>query len=217
MTDLQDAVNELTQPIIEHMAQIGDDGKWIRTHTVEHPPLLHQLENAVKPSSTVTGPGTPALPSERSPIDLNMLLEFAKISSEIRSWCRIRKVEVTHPPRGDAVVDLRAWGADAAADETLEGTFYIRTLRRWVTLIQGFLRPAETFEADYPCPICGASAWGEYINGGSTRAILVSYQKDDDGRIFDERAFCRPCQTVWEGHASVMELAEEQHEARRIS
>lgn len=87
MSDLSEAVTALTEPTIEHIAQLGDDGKWVRTHTVEHAPLLRQLADAVKPASTVTGPGTPSMPSERSPIDLTLLLEFSKIASEIRSWC----------------------------------------------------------------------------------------------------------------------------------
>lgn len=207
---LLEAVEALTKPVIEHMVQIGDDGKWLRAHTIEHPPLLRQIADAVTPLSSVTGPGTPALPSERSPIDLHMLYEYSKIFSQIRSWCHKAGVPVTRPPHVDVVADLDAWAATRGRAE-VEG-FYVKQLRKWADLIRDLLNPGESFEADYPCPVCGATEWGDFIMGGSTRAILVTYAKDDAGHIRNERALCRPCSTVWEGHEAVWELAGEQHE-----
>lgn len=216
MTDpLLEAVNALTAPTIAKVAQVGDDGTWIRNHTVVHPPLLRQLADAVKPASAISGPGTPSLPSERSPIDLRMLYEYAKISTQVRAWCRMAKVEVTRPPHVDVAADLDGWYASVAvAFETVGAGFYLLTLRKWADLIRDLLAPGESFEADYPCPICGQSEWGDYLHGGSTRAILVTYRKDDNGHVSGERAVCRACVpvTVWEGHESLMELAEEQHE-----
>lgn len=218
MTDLlAEAVNALTAPTIAKVAQVGDDGTWIRNHTVVHPPLLRQLADAVKPASAISGPGTPSLPSERSPIDLRMLYEYAKISGQIRAWCRMAKVEVTRPPHVDVVSDLDAWYAHRSASGMVDA-WYIGQLRKWADLIRDLLQPGESFEADYPCPICGQSEWGDYLTGGSTRAILVTYRKDDSGHVSDERAVCRACApvTVWEGHESLMELAEEQHEKRAL-
>jgi hypothetical protein len=218
MSDLSDAVDALAEPIEEHIAQIGDDGRWLRAHTVNLPPLLQQLRDRINPTGGNDGASKVALPAERSPADLNVLLQYAKISSAIRSWCHIRKVPVTRPPKVDVSVDLKAWGAHADADGTLEGTWYVRELTKWAHLIETLLRPGESFEADYPCPICKATGWGNAIDGGSSRAILVTYQKDDDGRVFDERAVCRgrDCNTVWVGHDSLMELAAEQHEITRL-
>jgi hypothetical protein len=209
VTDLQDAVNELTQPIIEHMAQIGDDGKWIRTHTVEHPPLLHQLENAVNPSKN-GGPGTPATPATRSILNFEALFLFAKISSEIKSWCLRRKLTGR---LADRVEDLQAWADNVSADAEFDGSWYTRELHRWAALIRDTLNPGESFEAKIKCPICGATSWGDAINGGGSWSVAVSYRLDDRERMTDERAMCRACSTVWTGHEAVMELAEEAYES----
>jgi hypothetical protein len=209
MTDLQDAVNELTQPIIEHMAQIGDDGKWIRTHTVEHPPLLHQLQDAVNPSNN-TADGSAASPSTRSILNFEALFLFAKISSEIKSWCLIRHIKPERPL--DRIADLDAWAEDARNDAGLAGDFYIRRLRLWAVQIRETLNPGESFEAKVECPICGATSWGDAINGGGLWSIGVTYRLDERGHMVDERALCRACSTVWVGHAAIMDLAEEAHE-----
>ena len=213
MTDLSDAVDALAEPVIEHVAQIGDDGKWLRAHTTVHPPLLRQLADRVRPSGVPDGAGGKSSPAERSVADLNALLEYAKITTAIRSWCHKRKVKVTRPPHVDPVADLIRWRGSVEFDTPLaDDGWHVRQLTKWVAVIETILNPRQAFEADYPCPICHATSWGNAIDGGSTRAIVIMYQVDDKGHLFDERALCRPCQTVWDGHASVMELAEEQHE-----
>lgn len=211
MTDaLLDAVDRLTLPQENHLAQIGDDGKWIRAHTVTLPPLLQQLGDAVNPSSNTTA-GSASSPATRAPLDVTALYEWSKMSSAIRSWCHMRGVEVTRNPV-NVVEDLTNWYHSTVGTGLL-GTFYIRELDRWADLIENLLTPGQQFEADYPCPICKATSWGNAVDGGSTRAILITYRKDDHGFMSDERAMCRPCRTVWLGHDSLMELAEEQHEA----
>ena len=46
MTDLLDVIDELTKPKVEHVAQRTDGGEWIRTHTVDLPPLLQRMVEA---------------------------------------------------------------------------------------------------------------------------------------------------------------------------
>lgn len=115
MSDLQEAVDALTEPVIEHIAQTGDDGKWLRAHSVEHPPLLRQLADAINPSKN-SGPGTPATPATRSIVNFEAMFLHAKISSEIKSWCLIRKVKPVRPV--DRIRDLQAW-ADSRNRRTL--------------------------------------------------------------------------------------------------
>jgi hypothetical protein len=211
VTDLQDAVDALAEPIVEHIAQTGDDGKWLRAHSVEHPPLLRQLADAVNPSKN-SGPGTPATPATRSILNFEAMFLHAKISSEIKSWCLIRHLKPVRP--ADRIADLKAWGEDAAADPELDGTFYVRRLWSWVHQIRNTLNPGESFEAKVKCPICGATSWGDAINGGGLWSIAVMYRLDDRDQMQDERALCRSCNTLWQGHDAVMELAEEAHESR---
>lgn len=215
MTDLRLAVDRLTVPVTLKLMQ----GTGLVTQVL--PPLLTQLHDRISPTGGNDGGSKSASPSERSPADLNVLLQYAKISSAIRSWCHIRKVPVTRPPHVDPVVDLINWGASVEFDTTLEGSWYVRELGKWEALIDSLLHPGERFESDYPCPICKSTGWGDQIRGGSNRPILITYQKDDNDLMINQRAVCRgvdangvDCNTVWVGHESIMELAEEQREGR---
>lgn len=204
MSDLLSVVDELTKPSIEHVAQKTDKGEWIRTHTVEHPGLFDQLRDA---GSGRTHGGSGAAKHERAPLDLDALYMYAMYSAQVADWCRLRDVQYTRNP----TVDLRAFYAATLADNTFDPHATTVILSRWVTAIKDHFDPPKKFEAIYPCPICGQSAFGNVIDGGG-RAIEIRYRVDDDGRVSDERALCRACETVWMGGGSVRELAEEQHE-----
>lgn len=204
--DLLTAVDTLTKPEHRHLAQKDDFGKWIKVHSITDPPLLQRMHDAVHPSSNKTA-GSASSASTRSPADLDAMFEYAKMTSQIRDWCRMQRVQ----PSRDAIVDLRRWYTSTLINPVHE-PFYTRQLTQWATIIRNHLDPPETFTAKHPCPICGAKAWGDAINGGDGWPIEIRYRKDETDRMVDEMALCRPCKAVWIGHAAVMELAEEMDE-----
>lgn len=206
MHDLLAAVDDLTKPVIDHIAQKTDAGMWIRAVTVEHPPLLDQLREA---GSGRTSPGSNRGKHERSPIDLDAAFMHAQYAAQIGDWCRMVGVK----PSRSATESLRAWYAATRALNDFNGDGYQTILVRWAHTIRAHFDPPEKFEAKQPCPICGASTWGDQINGGG-RAIEISYRLTDTRDITGERALCRPCNTVWQGGDAVRELAEEMQEKR---
>lgn len=207
---LLDAVDALTKPVINHVAQKTDAGAWLRVKTIEHVPLLQQMHDSVHPSSNAKD-GSGSSKSTRSVIDLDALFEYAKMSSAIRSWCNILKVQPTRDP----VVDLRRWYVAFTALPEHDDTFYRRELRRWAGIIHKHLDPPQSFVPEGACPICGQTSWGDRINGGDMWPIVVEYRIDDNtGNTKDHTALCRLCRTLWEGYDSVMELAEEINEKR---
>ncbi|MET0716395.1 MAG: hypothetical protein ABWY57_15930 [Mycetocola sp.] len=207
MTDLLEAVDALTQPVIEHIAQKSDTGKWLKAHTVTRPPLLQQMADAVTPSSNRTA-GSAASADTRTPIDLGALFEYRKMAAQIGDWCRI----VNIPPTRDAVTDLRRWYTARLAIADGEDRFYIRALTAWGNTIRNYLEPPESFVPEYGCPVCGATTWGDMINGGGPWPIEVKYRVDEQGITSDEVALCRPCRAVWEGHDAIVELSDEMKE-----
>lgn len=206
MTDLLDAVDELTKPEHRHLAQKDDFGKWIKVHSVTDPPLLQRMQDAVHPSTNKNA-GSAASASTRAPADLEAMFEYAKMTSQIRDWCRMQTVTVLRDP----IRDLRRWYTSTLTQPVLE-QFYIRQLRQWATTIRNHLDPPETFVAKHPCPVCGAQGWGDAINGGDTWPIEIRYRKDETDRVTDEIALCRPCRAVWVGHDAILELADEMNE-----
>ncbi|KTR02087.1 DUF7341 domain-containing protein, partial [Curtobacterium luteum] len=78
-TRLLDAVDALTKPTIDHVRQTTDDGEYLRTVPVEHPPLLQQLADAVVPSAGNDGGSKSASARERNVLDSDALWELTRI------------------------------------------------------------------------------------------------------------------------------------------
>lgn len=203
MTDLLTAVDRLTKPEHQHIAQKDDTGRWLKAHTVTHPPLLQRMHEAVHPSSNRTA-GSASSASTRSPIDLDALFEYAKMTAQIRDWCRIEHI----PPHRDPVTALRQWYV-ARLIHPGDDTWHIRQLTGWARIIRDHLNPPERFTVKAPCPCCLVTGYGDEINGGDTWPIEVRYRLTDDGRMVDHIAFCRACGTTWVGKEAVIELADE--------
>lgn len=199
-----DTLDELTK---EHRERITTDDA---THVVTVKPLLVQLRERTYPSGEQNG-GSTGLKSTRSPVDVDALHLHTKINAFIRAWC----FQVNVTPTQDGVVDLRRWFVmwDSLNPDQAEQSYHHKMMRSWVRAIRDHLDPPETFDADYPCPVCGATEWGDVINGGGSRPIRIQYRKKD-GAMRDERALCRACLVVWEGHEAVAELGEELAEKR---
>jgi hypothetical protein len=201
---LLDVVDELTRPKFEQVAQL-QDGKWA-VRNVQVPALLELMRDAVTPSGEGNG-GSGASKSTRAPVDLEALFEFAKMTSTAAGWAHGAGVRPTREP----ATDLRAWYSATLGDNTRNDDWYRRHITRWVVIIRNKLVPPKSFEAKYPCPVCGTVGWGDQFNGGGSWPIEVRYRLDDDERMRDEVARCRApqCGVVWYGHDAVVELAEE--------
>lgn len=204
---LLEAVEALTRPVIEHVAQRTDTGKWIRTHTTESAPLLTQLHDKVWPSGG-NDANSKAAPNERSVADNNALYEYAKICSQIGDWVRLAGGNATRDP----ITNLQRWhalyvGTDRDADD-----WYTRQLRGWAHHIRKMLDKPSAFTLAGACPVCGATEWGDMINGGGMRVLKVEYVLDDHDHPKDVNALCQACRVVWEGRDAVEELADELNE-----
>jgi hypothetical protein len=204
MVDLLAAVDALTLVEHDHVAQKSDDGRWLKAHTVTHPSLLQRMADAVTPSSN-RDTASASSASTRSPIDTVALFEYAKMSTQIKSWCLMVKVA----PDRDPAVGLRRWYTARLADNDRDDTWYTRQLTGWANLIRDHLNPPQSFTIKAPCPVCLSTGFGDAINGGDTWPIEVRYRLTDDVRVTDEIARCRVCQAVWQGHDAVTELADE--------
>lgn len=208
---LLEAVEALTKPQTDHIAQRTDSGRWIKAHTVQHPPLLQRMHEAVTPSGGNDGASKSAAAAERSLLDVSALYEYVKITSQIRSWLVLLEVQ----PTKDPVLDLQKWHVAHLADKDHADDWYIRILRGWAGHIRRLLDKPKSFTIPGACPVCGATEWGDMLNGGGTQVIKVEYRLDDDGATpKDHSALCQACKLVWEGHDAVMELADELTEKR---
>lgn len=201
--DLLATVDLLTLPSFEHIAQ-GGDGNW-RVRSVQVPPLLELMRDAVLPSGGKDA-GSKSLPNTRNPVDWDAMLAYHRMLSTAAGWAH----DAGSVPTRDPIRDLRAWYAATLTDNARDDDWYRRHLNGWVVIIRAHLEPPESFVIQRACPVCRVEAYGNAIDGGDQWPIEVRYRKNDDGRILDEVAHCRAgCNTVWRGHESIMELAEE--------
>jgi hypothetical protein len=190
MSDLLSAIDALTLPIKSKVVQQNDAGITC-TSPVELPPLLVQLDNAIRSSMGRSTSGA-SLAFERAPLDTGALFEAMKITEQIEQWCRIVKVKATRQP----ATDLRAWYVARLpmADDPAGDTFHARQLEKWARTIESLLdRPREK-DLPSPCPTCGAKTWwrdgAEYY-----RPLLVKYRTEDP--VGSATAICRSCEAVW--------------------
>jgi hypothetical protein len=161
----------------------------------------------VWPSGENNG-GAAAAANERIPLDAHILLEYSKIASQITSWA----VGLELVPTRDPIKDLQRWYAATRALRDWNEEWHIRQLRGWARHIRRLLAKSGNFIVEHPCPICGATEWGNMIDGGGRYPIKVEYVIEDDGHLSDHSALCQSCRTVWEGFDAVDELATELNE-----
>jgi hypothetical protein len=138
---LRKAVNALTQPVRSKVIQDPPPGLgWELSHTVtvELPPLLTQLEEAIRGSIGVGGSGS--LANERNMLDGDALYRFTLISTTIRDWARIvgAKVDKQSPAN-----TLRSWFVLFQQNRnSLEvERSYVKQLTAWANQIDAKLNP----------------------------------------------------------------------------
>jgi hypothetical protein len=196
------AVEALTKPTIEHYKQTDDDGRYIKTHTTEHPPLLEQLRERVNPS-TNTSAGSASLKSNRNLIDSDALYRYSQISSQIGDWCLMVKAPRTHDP----IANLNRWYAAYSGDPA----WYEKQLKAWAAAIRKMIDRPEQITITTPCPVCKSRTWIDGDGETMPFPIIVEYRKPEGDEPITPRATCRAveCGTTWEGFGSLEELGEE--------
>lgn len=205
---LPEVIALLTAPTFEHVAQ-NHDGHW-RPVTAEVPPLLVLMRDAVLPSSN-RDTGSASSAATRSIADFEAMMHYGRMVAAASDW--VFRAGVV--PTRDPVIDLPAWHDRVRANlGDDERDWYRRHLSGWVGIIRTHLEPPERFVIEHACPVCRTASYGDAINGGDRYPIEVRYRLNESGGMVDEIATCRApnCGTRWNGHESVMELADELNE-----
>jgi len=192
MTDLLDAIDDLTKPQRQKFMQDTVDGGTVMV-SASQPSLLEQLNAAIR--SSMGASSGAALKSEGSILNTAALFEAIKINTAIREWCRMVDIRWTEKPWDD----LRAWHVATLAHPLHPDAekFRIGEMRKWANRITGMLDPPRERELDDACPMCEAStfwrAGAEY-----KRPLVVRYRSTDGQELVDNaRAMCRSCEAVW--------------------
>jgi hypothetical protein len=191
MSDLRNAVDDLTLP--KRVKVIQDE----EVVTVMVPPLLHQLDDAIRSSMGGTSSGATSKSASSLTNDA-ALYKAIQINTQVRDWCRAFGVAAD---RMDTALSLQRWHVAALAYEPNELAFYLRMLRGFATSIKTLLDPPRERHGD--CPACGAADY--WVDGVRfLHPWLVTYRVDGN-LITDAQAVCRSCEKKW----TAGELAEE--------
>jgi hypothetical protein len=210
LTDLLvEAVEALTKPQTVGTTVKDEDGRWERVHQVTHDALLQRLHDLVWPSGEQNG-GAASPASERLPIDVGMLYEYTKISTQITSWI----IDAGEPPTRNAIADLDRWLDLVQQKHDFDPGWYVGQLRKWAERIRELLLKVVPWVPEIACPVCKATRWGNMIDGGGRWPVKIEYRLDDNDHITTCNAVCRACPAQWEGQEAVEELLRELAENR---
>jgi hypothetical protein len=199
MTELLDAVDELTKPgVLHHTIQ---DSRF--TCVVFDTPLLDRLENEIRFS--LSREGSKSLPNQRVPINSGALMLFMQISSQITDWAHGVKATVY---KGDPGRTLRSWYVTWTQTTREPEVVNARTriLGNWAAQIRREIEPPRQKDLPDPCPTCGASEWwrdGERY----PRPLVVESPRNPEVNLIDEStAHCRACDKRWGARELAYEL-----------
>lgn len=231
--DLLSAVDALTLPVKVRVTQdilttrlqpdgrpaVDGDGNPVRdrkgtqTVTVEHDPLLVQLETAIASSIGDRGGASKALAFSSSVIDGDALRRFMIISSTIRDWCRIVGVRPSPHP----VEALRAWYVGTLTRPLRSEEFYREQMRGWVGEIRSKINPRRQQDLPDPCPACQATTWEDADGNAGLRPLLYTWQPDHPRVLETAVVRCRACDTEWKGLTAVRAVAFDLEQQRGVS
>jgi hypothetical protein len=196
---LLDAVDALTKPIRSKVIQDPPPGAgWELSHTVtvELPPLLQQLEDAIRGGLVGVG-GSGSLANERNMLDGDALYRFTIISSTIRDWARIVGAEVD---KQSPASTLRSWFVlfQQRRNSLEMERFYTKQLTSWASQIDAKLNPPRVWDLPHACPVCLASSWwSKNTHEEYPRPLVIEYRETGATLVEDARALCRSCEQVW--------------------
>ena len=179
--------------------------------TVSLPPLLEQLENAIRGSIVGIG-GSGSLANERNVLDGDALFRFMKISTTIKEWARMAGSEVTAENMGRT---LTAWylAYTSKAVTIDQERFYTRQMEGWARAIVDKLNPRVTLLLSDRCPVCDAETWWNASDRLEyTHPLISSYPEGSEDPVNEATAMCRACATVWGARELAYALEEKARE-----
>jgi hypothetical protein len=194
--DLLDNIDKLTKPINRKEFQETIAGQPMKVVRVTLPPLLTQLDEAIRGSIGIGGSGS--LPNERNMLDSDALYRFVMIKTVVEDWARIVKADV-HPQ--DPAATLRAWYVrwNEKARDIPEVKHHRGKTATWVEQIEEKLDPVRIRELPDWCPNCMADAWWNPADKLKYLHPLVIEYKVSAGAELVEKAEakCRACDEKW--------------------
>lgn len=203
MVELLENIDKLTLPIRSKVIQDTIAGQPPKTASLVQPPLLTQLEDAIRGTIGIGGSGS--LASERNMLDADALLRFSIIRTQVHEWARDAGSEIR--PQ-DAAGTLRAWYVKWAQKTREIGVqrFYMGKTASWVTQIESKLDPPRIRELPDRCPECDAFEWFNPVDKHRyLHPLIVEYRPTGPNMIQDAEGICRACDKRWK----VRELAYE--------
>jgi hypothetical protein len=209
---LLDLIDELTKPDIDHISQTTDDGTYLRTVTIEHPPLLQQLADAVIPSAGNDAGSKSASARERNILDADALNELVLIQNQLFEWCQLERIR---GDRHNLPATLRKWytAYNTTNHEHEIDRWHERELSRWVRTIRSRLdRSIKEADTGRICPLCTTAKWVDMHGDRQPARLIIRYRVDDNGDYHDERTICQRCKTEWTGVQAMEELRDELNE-----
>jgi hypothetical protein len=201
---LLDAVDALSLPQVSKVIQDGPLGSGLdgqKTVRVELPPLLTQLDEAIRGTIGIGGSGS--LASQRNMLDADALYRFTLISTTVKEWARLAKATVA---ADDAAKTLRAWYAKYEDKTAGAGErFHVKKMNSWKAQILAKLDPPRVRELlnednqSEACPICGATEWWNPDDPKLPyrHPLVVLYKPYDAGWVESAQGMCRACGEVW--------------------
>lgn len=188
MTDLLSAVDALTKPTTsKHM--VGD-----LLATVTLPPLLEQLDEAIRSNMGGTTPGG-SDPRTRNMVNAGAFMKACQISSQLGDWARSAGSVIVKQDMGATLTKWHAKfiGTPRSAEQEQS---YIRRMNGWAAQIIATLDPPKEADLPYNCPVCDASEF--WFEGERYyRPLVIRYRPADEGMVEKARAVCRACEATW--------------------
>lgn len=158
--------------------------------TVQLPPLIHQLQDAV-PGSGNTDHGTPSTGSARSPVALAAL----DLLTEIATTARV-PVRATVPGLAE---HLREWCDRVCGDET-QVVRAAELAAEWPDRARTLLDPPKKWTTPGECPHCGKDTAYTQQDGEQHRRPAIEFDRAN------ARARCLCCPARWEGEQQLRQL-----------
>jgi hypothetical protein len=192
MSELLDVVDALTLPRTTRHIQSNEAGITCTT-PIEHPPLLDQLDDAIRGTIGIGGSGS--LPNERNMLNNEALYKSVLITTLIRDWARGANVEVRPDSKPRDL--LRRWYiafAQKPASREVEGV-YLRQMGVWLGQIQTMFDPPRTQDLPGACPTCGAKEWWQ-DGQRFPRPLVITFHEGPD-MIDNGKGMCRACEAVF--------------------
>ena len=209
---LLEAVEQLTKLDKRgHQQNILENGNVIghQKVTIQLPPLLEQLDSAIRSSMGGNTPGA-SLAFEGAVLNAAALFTAMRISAQIRDWCRIAKTTVVK----NSTKDLIAWYLAASNLSHDVESFHIKAMNSWAGQIRAMLNPSRERELPNACPGCDATEWWDMADGMKyLHPLIIRYRPSGANMIKESKALCRACEKVWGVRELAYEL--EQIELRR--